>query len=89
MLYGLEVYSSNLIVINVNDKFMNMASTFLSCRVGSFRFKFLGIPVSANSHLKSTWLPMVEDSDTNCKRGRAISYGSIFHRFGHGDGNFL
>ncbi|KAK2418964.1 hypothetical protein QL285_041110 [Trifolium repens] len=39
---------SSIVGINLDDDFVEAASTFLSCSIGSIPFKFLGIPVGAN-----------------------------------------
>ncbi|MCI35662.1 RNA-directed DNA polymerase (Reverse transcriptase), partial [Trifolium medium] len=39
---------------------MTVASTFLNCRIGSIPFKYLGLPVGANSRRVSTWDPLLE-----------------------------
>jgi hypothetical protein len=46
---------SSIVWINLDDDFVEAASTFLSCSIGSIPFKFLGIPVGANPRRSSTW----------------------------------
>ncbi|MCI18658.1 LINE-1 reverse transcriptase like [Trifolium medium] len=62
MASGLKVnfWKSSLSGVNVSNDFMNMASTFLNCRVGGIPFKYLGLPVGANPKLMSTWKPMLD-----------------------------
>jgi hypothetical protein len=59
---GLKVnfWKSCLVGINVPNEFLDMASGFLNCRVGRTPFKYLGLPVGANPHLYSTWVPLLE-----------------------------
>jgi hypothetical protein len=54
---GLKVnfWKSALIGINVPTPFMEMACTFLNCRLGS-----LGLPIGANPKSPSTWEPLLE-----------------------------
>jgi hypothetical protein len=46
--------------INVDNHFLEMASTFLNCIRGCIPFKYLGLPVGANPRRMATWEPMVE-----------------------------
>jgi len=48
-------FKSCLIGFNVARDFMEMACDFLNCREGSLPFKYLGLPVGANSGRTSTW----------------------------------
>jgi hypothetical protein len=59
---GLKVnfWKSALIGINVPTPFMEMACTFLNCRLGSLPFKYLGLPIGANPKSPSTWEPLLE-----------------------------
>lgn len=50
----LNVFKSNLIGLTIDEFFLYVASTFLSCCIGSVPFKFLGIPVGANPRKSST-----------------------------------
>ncbi|MCI04104.1 LINE-1 reverse transcriptase like, partial [Trifolium medium] len=62
MASGLKVnfWKSCLVGVNVSNDFLHMASEFLNCRLGQTPFKYLGLPVGANPHLFSTWVPMLE-----------------------------
>jgi len=62
MASGLKVnfHKSSLIGVNVQRKFMEAACRFLHCREGVVPFKYLGLPVGANSRSLSTWEPMLE-----------------------------
>jgi hypothetical protein len=79
MASGLKVNSwkSSLIGINVTNEFMEMAATFLNCRVGRVPFRYLGLPVGANPRLMTTWQPMLE-----VIRNRIWSWGHKFLSFG-------
>ncbi|GAU17441.1 hypothetical protein TSUD_233190 [Trifolium subterraneum] len=59
---GLKVnfWKSCVIGVNVPSDFLNMASEFLNCRIGITPFKYLGLPVGANSRKMATWEPMLE-----------------------------
>jgi mannosylglycoprotein endo-beta-mannosidase len=39
---------------------MEMATTFLNCRIGSLPFKYLGLPIGANPSCATTWEPLVD-----------------------------
>jgi len=62
MASGLKVnfHKSSLIGVNVQRDFMKAACNFLHCGEGSLPFKYLGLPVGANSRKMSTWEPMSE-----------------------------
>jgi hypothetical protein len=62
MASGLKVnfHKSSLIGVNVQRDFMEAACRFLHCREGVVPFKYLGLPVGANSRSLSTWEPMLE-----------------------------
>ncbi|KAK2372487.1 hypothetical protein QL285_073613 [Trifolium repens] len=53
---GLKVnfWKSCVMGANVTDDFLDMASNFLNCRVGTIPFKYLGLPVGANPRKMST-----------------------------------
>jgi hypothetical protein len=79
MASGLKVnfWKSCLVGLNVPNEFMDMASDFLNCRIGSLPFKYLGLPVGANPRLSSTWAPMVDSI-----RRRLGSWGNKFVSLG-------
>jgi hypothetical protein len=62
---------------NVTDDFLDMASNFLNCRVGTIPFKYLGLPVGANPRKMSTWDPMIK-----VIRGRLGSWGNKYVSLG-------
>jgi hypothetical protein len=53
---GLKVnfWKSCLVGVNVEEDFLAMASRFLNCRIGRAPFKYLGLPVGANSRCLAT-----------------------------------
>ncbi|XP_019432100.1 PREDICTED: uncharacterized protein LOC109339150 [Lupinus angustifolius] len=51
-------HKSSLMGINVHDNVIEAAATFLSCKVGSNPFNYLGIPVGANPRRFNTWTPV-------------------------------
>jgi hypothetical protein len=59
---GLKVNlaKSCLYGINVEDRFIDAASTFLSCKVGSLPFSYLGLPIGANPRKRATWDPVIQ-----------------------------
>ena len=79
MVSGLEInfYKSSLIGVNVDLEFMDMTCSFLNCSKGSVPFKYLGLPVGANSRSMSTWEPMVETLS-----GRLNNWGHKYISFG-------
>ena len=60
---GLRVnfFKSKLYGINLEERFMQAASSFLPCCIDSVPFKFLGIPVGSNPRRCSTWKPVIEN----------------------------
>lgn len=69
---------SNIFGINLEEEFFYATSNFLSCTtIGSFPFKFLGLPVGANPRRCSTWEPAVVNALTGEALGlleKVISY---------------
>jgi hypothetical protein len=59
---GLKInfVKSKLYGLNVDSRFLEAGSSFLSCRADVVPFKFLGIPVVANLRRRDTWKPVVE-----------------------------
>jgi len=62
MVSGLKVnfHKSCLMGVNVAPEFLEMASTFLNCSVGSLPFMYLGLPVGAKAWKLSTWEPVLD-----------------------------
>jgi hypothetical protein len=62
MASGLKVnyFKSGLIGVNVAPTFLEMACTFLNCRLGVVPFKYLGLPIGANPKSSVTWDPLLE-----------------------------
>ncbi|KEH37317.1 transmembrane protein, putative [Medicago truncatula] len=79
MVSGLKInfFKSSLIGVNVETSFMDMACNFLNCSEGSLPFKYLGLPVGANSRSMSTWEPLVENLS-----GRLNTWGHKYISFG-------
>ncbi|MCH85046.1 RNA-directed DNA polymerase (Reverse transcriptase) [Trifolium medium] len=59
---------------------MEAASNFLSCKVGSIPFKFLGIPVGANPRSCKTWQPILDLMEKRLAKWKG-KYLSIDGRF--------
>jgi len=79
MTSGLKInfFKSSLIGVNVANEFMEMTCNFLNCSQGSVPFKYLGLPVGANSRSMSTWEPLVENLS-----GKLNSWGHKYISFG-------
>jgi hypothetical protein len=79
MASGLKVnfLKSGLIGINVSSPFLEMASSFLNCRLGSLPFKYLGLPIGANPNCEATWDPLVDHLKKRLFswRNKYISFG--------------
>jgi hypothetical protein len=76
---GLKVnfWKSSLIGVNVDNSFLELASTFLNCRRGELPFNYLGLPVGASPRRMSTWEPMIEKirRSLNTWGNKHISFG--------------
>jgi hypothetical protein len=76
---GLKVnfLKSCLYGINVENSFLDLASTFLNCIRGDLPFIYLGLPVGASPRRYSTWKPMIEKirSKLNSWGNKHISFG--------------
>ncbi|GAU22230.1 hypothetical protein TSUD_227660 [Trifolium subterraneum] len=76
---GLKInfVKSQIYGINVDDRVLAADSTFLSCKIGSIPFKFLGIPVGPNPRRRETWKPVVEamNKRLNTWNSRHLSFG--------------
>ncbi|KAK2445049.1 hypothetical protein QL285_016023 [Trifolium repens] len=76
---GLKInfVKSKLIGLNVEDRFLEAAASFLSCLTDVVPFKFLGIPVGANPRRSATWKPVVDamTKRLNSWSSRHLSYG--------------
>jgi len=79
MVSGLKINfnKSNIIGINVEERFLDAAEQFLNCKKSSFPFKFLGIPVGANPHRCERW--KVFESRLASWKGRKLSMGVALH----------
>lgn len=71
MVSGLKVnfHKSCLLGVNVSAEFLDMASTFLNCRVGVVPFMYLGLAVGANPKKMSTWELVLERMSTSLVLG--------------------
>jgi hypothetical protein len=45
--------------VNVHADFLELACSFLNCRLGEIPFNYLGLPVGANPRRLSTWDPLI------------------------------
>jgi len=70
-------HKSCVMGVNVSLEFLEMASNFLNCNVGSLPFTYLGFSVGANAHCMATWEPMLEKirNKLNLWDNRCISLG--------------
>lgn len=59
---GLTVkfYKSRVIGMNVKHNFQHDVAVFLNCKQGDIPFKYLGVPIGANSRSLSTWEPVID-----------------------------
>ena len=79
MVSGLKVnfHKSCLMGVNISANYLEMASTFLNCRVGSVPFMYLWLSVGENPNKMSTWEPVLERISTklNSWGNKYISLG--------------
>ena len=52
--------NSCIIGINVDASFPYLTANFLHCSIGSFPFKYMALPIGANSRKLSTWQPLLD-----------------------------
>ncbi|XP_058750277.1 uncharacterized mitochondrial protein AtMg01250-like [Vicia villosa] len=55
----INFHKSNVYGLNVGNWFMEAASSFLSCNVGTLPFKFLGVKVGGNPRRISLWKDLI------------------------------
>jgi hypothetical protein len=62
MASGLKVnyWKSGLVGVNIPPSFLETASSFLNCCLGSIPFKYLGLSTGENSNSDSTWDPLLD-----------------------------
>ncbi|XP_058783774.1 uncharacterized mitochondrial protein AtMg01250-like [Vicia villosa] len=76
---GLKInfHKSNFFGVHIGDWLLNSATSFLSCKKGSFPFKFLGIWISDCGRRKRVWKDVVDNIKSRLSRwkGRNISIG--------------
>ncbi|GAU42693.1 hypothetical protein TSUD_302030 [Trifolium subterraneum] len=65
--------------INLEDRFLEAASAFLSCSIDRVPFRILGLPVGANPRRISTWSPIIDIMKKRLLvwRGRHLSMGEL------------
>ncbi|XP_058722219.1 uncharacterized protein LOC131594138 [Vicia villosa] len=56
---GINFLKSNIFGINVGDWFLEAASSFISCKVGSLPFKYLGVKVGGSPRSTSMWKDLI------------------------------
>nr|KYP40962.1 Putative ribonuclease H protein At1g65750 family [Cajanus cajan] len=61
----INFHKSFMVGIHSGADFIDLATFFLHCKVGQLPFKYLGLPLGANSRKLSTWKLML---DGLCKR---------------------
>lgn len=63
IVYGLKVnfFKSNFFGINLDERFLEATSPFLSYGFGLVSFKFFGLSVGINPRHYSTWLPVIDN----------------------------
>lgn len=59
---GLQVnfHKSSILGVNVDNYWLQTASSSLQCRIGSFPFTYLGLPIGGNSSRSSLWEPILD-----------------------------
>ncbi|XP_058746295.1 uncharacterized protein LOC131619188 [Vicia villosa] len=74
---GINFNKSKLIGININPFFLNVATTFLSCKREEKDFSFLGIRVGSNPRRVKFWSPLVDKLRRRLStwKGRWLSFG--------------
>lgn len=81
LISGLKVnfIKSKIMGLNINRRFLESASNFLACSIGSIPFKFLGCPVGANPRRSSTWKPIIVSLKSKLAtwKNRNISMGGV------------
>ncbi|XP_058783440.1 uncharacterized protein LOC131658124 [Vicia villosa] len=74
---GINLHKSKLIGINVDPRFMEVATNFLGCRREEKDFKFLGIRIGSNPRRIASWEPLVCNIKKRLAswKGRLLSFG--------------
>ena len=59
---GLQVnfHKSSVLGLNVDSSWLNLASSSLQCRIGSFPFIYLGLPIGGNTSRLLVWEPILD-----------------------------
>ncbi|XP_058726363.1 uncharacterized protein LOC131597703 [Vicia villosa] len=75
--FGINFNKSKLIGININSHFLEVATSFLSCKLESKEFSFLGICIGSNPRMIAFWRPVEEKFRKRlCSwKGRWLSFG--------------
>lgn len=55
----INFHKSNIYGVNVDDLYMEVASTFLSCKVGTLPFNYLGVRVGINPRKLAMWKDLI------------------------------
>ncbi|XP_058759607.1 uncharacterized protein LOC131660095 [Vicia villosa] len=73
---GINFHKSNLIGVNINSHFLEIATGFLSCRKEEKEFIFLEIPIGYNSRRISMWKGILTKMKNRlwCWKGRMLSF---------------
>ncbi|XP_058726559.1 uncharacterized protein LOC131597917 [Vicia villosa] len=74
---GINFNKSKLIGININSRFLDVATSFLSCKREEKEFSFLGIQIGSNPRRVKFWSPLVENIRRRLSswKGRWLSFG--------------
>src|SRR4051812_20274445 len=74
---GINFNKSKLIGININSRFLDVATSFLSCKREEKVFTFLGIRIGSNPRRVDFWSPLVDNirRRLNSWKGRWLSFG--------------
>lgn len=76
---GLKVnfHKSEILGVNINNQWLQMAARKLYCKVGSFPLSYLGLPLGGNISRLNVWEPMIERMRRKLAswKGRLLSIG--------------
>lgn len=53
-------HKSQLLGLNVDGVWLQEAASFLNCKIGTFPFVYLGLPIGADGRRMTTWKPVLE-----------------------------
>ncbi|XP_058721855.1 uncharacterized protein LOC131593384 [Vicia villosa] len=74
---GINFNKSKLIGVNINSRFLDVATSFLSCKREDKEFSFLGILIGSNPRRAKFWSPLVDNIRRRLSswKGKWLSFG--------------